>query len=108
MSSQLIVEINSARGRPASRKRSPSTSVRRRPVDTTVMDISEALGRRAASRAERLDAPPEDAVPRSPELEALETELARKHWEAWLDLKIPALQNRTPRQAARRRRVVTG
>ena len=37
----------------------------------------------------------------SPELEAIEAELARKHWDTWLDTKVPALGNRTPRQAAR-------
>ena len=38
---------------------------------------------------------------RPPELEAIEAELARKHWDAWLDTKKPALGNRTPRQAAK-------
>ena len=38
--------------------------------------------------------------PRPPELEAIEAELARKHWDVWLDTKVPALGNRTPRQAA--------
>ena len=39
--------------------------------------------------------------PRPPELEAIEAELARKHWDVWLDTKVPALGNRTPRQAAK-------
>jgi hypothetical protein len=43
----------------------------------------------------------ERTAPSSPELQALEAELARKHWEAWLDTKVPALGDRTPRQAAK-------
>lgn len=39
--------------------------------------------------------------PRPAELQAIEAELARKHWDAWLDTKVPALGNRTPRQAAK-------
>jgi plasmid stabilization system protein ParE len=47
---------------------------------------------------------PDGDVPRperSPELETLEADLARRHWEAWIDTKVPALGNRTPRQAAK-------
>jgi hypothetical protein len=43
---------------------------------------------------------PADSPP-PPELQAIEAELARKHWDAWLDTKVPALGNRTPRQAAK-------
>ena len=27
--------------------------------------------------------------------------MSRRHWEAWLDTRVPALGNKTPRQAAR-------
>ena len=27
--------------------------------------------------------------------------MSRKHWEGWLDTRVPALGNKTPRQAAR-------
>lgn len=27
--------------------------------------------------------------------------MAQRHWDAWIDTKVPALGNRTPRQAAR-------
>jgi hypothetical protein len=37
----------------------------------------------------------------SPGLQAIEAELAPKHWDAWLDTKVPALGNKTPRQAAK-------
>ena len=71
-------------------------------VDTTVTDITEALERRSASASgSSASPPPQDTAPSSPELQALEAQLARKHWEAWLDTKIPALGNRTPRQAAK-------
>lgn len=40
-----------------------------------------------------------EAVP--PEFRAALRENMKAHWEAWLDIPIPALKNQTPRQAAR-------
>jgi hypothetical protein len=40
-------------------------------------------------------------IKRTPKIEALEADWSRKHWDAWIDTKVPALGNRTPRQAAK-------
>ena len=95
--SRLVVEVNSARR---------ATRIRREIrrllgtggllVDTSTLDVDEMLeAARAANAGEGRDAP------RSPELESIERELRRRHLEAWLDTRIPALVNRTPRQAAK-------
>lgn len=34
-----------------------------------------------------------------PEVKAHIEQMMRKHWEAWPDMELPALQGRTPRQA---------
>jgi hypothetical protein len=44
---------------------------------------------------------PREGEAMSPEGRAAVAEMIKAHWEAWLDSPIPALQNRTPRQAAR-------
>ena len=31
----------------------------------------------------------------------MEEEMTRRHWREWLDTRVPALANKTPRQAAR-------
>jgi len=36
-----------------------------------------------------------------PEVQAFLREIQEKHWESWVDQKIPALGNKTPRQAAK-------
>ncbi len=36
-----------------------------------------------------------------PEVKAKLSEMARKHWEAWVDIPLPALGNLTPRQAVK-------
>jgi hypothetical protein len=100
--SRLVVEVNSARPRRriekeiAKRLGSAATL-----VDTTITDMAEALERRRGAQS---TAPLDDdslADPqRPPEFAAIEAELARKHWDAWVDTRIPALGNRTPRQAA--------
>lgn len=101
--SSLVVEVNSARRRRRIEKEiakhlgSAATL-----VDTTVTDLTETLEKRRASGPTAAGGvPPPPVVPSSPELQALEAELAQRHWDAWLDTKVPALGNRTPRQAAR-------
>jgi hypothetical protein len=101
--SQLVVEVNSARRRrriekEMAKRLGPTATL----VDATVTDIVEVLKqRRSSPSASVASLPPEETIPSSPELQTLEAELARKHWNAWLDTKVPALGNRTPRQAAK-------
>jgi hypothetical protein len=72
-------------------------------VETNVTDIAKELkSRRAAQRSEDVAATPTSPDhERTPELEALATEFLRKHRDEWIDTKVPALGNRTPRQAAK-------
>ena len=53
--------------------------------------------RRDAGNDAELEAP---AIEGTPEGRAFVEELNRRHWQAWLDDKVPALGNVTPRQAA--------
>ena len=101
---RLEVEVNSARRRDRIAKeitkRLGKTATL---VETNVTDVMKELEMRRArstelgATARSLSSAPE----RTPEIEALEAELARKHWDAWIDAKVPALGNRTPRQAAK-------
>lgn len=101
--SRLLVEVNSARRRrriekEIAKRLGPAATL----LDTTVTDLAEALEKRRASRSvvsSDVATPAESQL--SPELQGVEAELARKHWDAWLDTKVPALGNRTPRQAAK-------
>jgi len=101
--SKLVVEVNSARRRrriekEIAKRLGPTATL----VDATVTDIVEVLKQRRSSPSTSVaTVPPEDTVPSSPELPEVEAELERKHWDAWLDTKVPALRNRTPRQAAK-------
>jgi hypothetical protein len=44
------------------------------------------------------------ASPDEAEIHKITAEIARKHWENWLDDPIPALGNLTPRKASRTKR----
>ena len=99
----LVVEVNSSRRRERIAKeiskRFGSTATL---VKTKITDIVKELQDRRARRGEieedtTLSPEPE----RTPEIQALEAELMQKHWDAWIDTKVPALENRTPRQAAK-------
>ena len=102
--STLTVEVNSARRRQriekeiSKRLQSAATL-----VDTTVTDMTQALKQRPARAGSATNGPAALDVlpPTTPELQAIEAELARKHWDAWVDTKVPALGNKTPRQAAK-------
>ncbi len=96
----LVVEINSVRRRDRIAKEiAKRLGSRATLVETTVTDVVKELEKRRSGRGERAPSAPEPE--RTPELEALEAEIGKKHWEAWIDTKVPALGNRTPRQAAK-------
>ena len=97
---RLVVDVNSARRRDRIAKevakRLGSAAAL---VDTTLTDIAAELAKRRPGEGGTAGRPRPPADER-PELAAVEAEFARKHWDAWVDTKVPALGNRTPRQAA--------
>ncbi len=107
--STLTVEVNSARRRDRivkeiGRLLGSSATL----VETTTTDIAKKLEARRGSRvggaggARRDEADADAAQPeRTPEMAAIEAEFMKRHWEAWVDEKVPALGNKTPRQAVK-------
>lgn len=101
--SRLVIEVNSARRRERIAKeiskRFGSTATL---VETTTADIVKELQERRARRGDTAEPMTFSNEPeRTPEIQALEAELMQRHWDAWIDTKVPALGNRTPRQAAK-------
>jgi hypothetical protein len=101
--SRLVIEVNSARRRERITKeiskRLGSTATL---VETTTTDIVKELQDRRARAGETAEPMLFSSEPeRTPEIQALEAELMQRHWDAWIDTKVPALGNRTPRQAAK-------
>ena len=98
---RLVVDVNSARrAERLTREVKKHLGADAVLVDTRVVDHVEAVAERARQRAAgELEAAP---IPeQSDELRAIEEEVQRRHWEAWIDVRVPALNNKTPRQAAR-------
>ena len=100
--SRLVIEVNSARRRERITKeiskRFGSTATL---VETKITDIVKELQERRA-RGDTAEPMTSSTEPeRTPEIQALEAELMQRHWDAWIDTKVPALGNRTPRQAAK-------
>jgi hypothetical protein len=97
----MVAEVNSTR-RATRLKREIAKRLGGAAVltDTAVVDPSELLGKGPRSpEARSPDSRVE--VEESEELRAIVEEFTRRHWESWLDTRVPALGNRTPRQAAR-------
>jgi cellulase/cellobiase CelA1 len=42
-----------------------------------------------------------DALMQNPEIQAHIADVMKKHWEGWVDTKLPALGGKTPRQAVK-------
>ncbi len=98
---RLVADVNSAR-RADRLKREIAKRLGKAAtfVDMTVIDPSQAVAERRLQRAARdPHGKPEREAP--PELRPIEEEMVRRHWEEWLDTRVPALGNKTPRQAAR-------
>jgi len=69
-------------------------------VNTAVVDPLDAIEERARQRAADTE-DDESLLEPSEELQALQEAMTREHWKGWLDTRVPALGNKTPRQAAR-------
>jgi hypothetical protein len=62
--------------------------------------LEERSGRPETAREQRRRKESEDLAAR-PEVQAALKEMAEQHWRSWPDLRIPALKDQTPREAAR-------
>lgn len=96
---QVVASVNSARRETEVRKLIEKQLTRSVRYRATAIESMEAAMRAAEARSQR--GPPEPDLSQSPEIRAILAEHVRLHYERWLDDKIPALGNRTPREAAR-------
>jgi len=101
-SNKLTVEVNSERR--AKKIRSEITKLLRSKV-TYKRSLYESLEQKLSEMESR---PPDQDSRREiedlnslPEVQALLEEKMRVHWDAWYNQRVPALQNKTPLQAAR-------
>jgi hypothetical protein len=93
--STLTAEVNSNRRAERLKKEVAKRLGRRATFVRSVVQSTDAMFEEMRRRGPRPSEPP------PPELAAIEAELADLQWQGWLDEKIAALGNRTPRQAAR-------
>lgn len=70
-------------------------------VSRTSEPIEKLLDERPQSPRDRLADIEHDRLQQKPEVQAFLRQQNERHWESWLDTRVPALGNRTPRQAAR-------
>jgi hypothetical protein len=98
-SGRLIADVNSHRRAERLKKEvAKRLGGRATLVETAVADMAEAL--EAAATSEEIGRDVRRTFDDdSPEGQALQEAVFRGHWEAWLDERVPALDNRTPRQA---------
>lgn len=62
--------------------------------------IEKLLAERKDHPRDRLADAEQEQLQQLPEVQEFMRQMGERHWEAWLDTRLPALGNRTPRQAA--------
>lgn len=67
----------------------------------TAEPIEKLLAERRDSPRDALDDLEQERLQQQPEVQELLSQQRDRYWESWLDTPIPALDDRTPRQAAR-------
>jgi hypothetical protein len=112
---RLVIEVNSTERADAIRKiieqRLPGHATYRtgmiEPIESQLREMGHGAGGPGGSpigggspRVEQSGLPSPDEA----EIRKIMDEIARKHWENWLDGPIPALDNLTPRKAAKTKR----
>ena len=101
---ELVIEVNS-RERAESIKQKISRRLGKRAVfKNSVIQSLQHLMKEARSQPAAL-LPTTESVSKEleaqPEVQAMLREMAKKHWEEWLDKPLPALKNKTPRESAK-------
>jgi len=73
------------------------------PIEPRVEEMWEAAATGLSSSSDPEDRENSDLISfddAQPEIRAMMEEVARRHWESWFDLPVPALNDMTPREAA--------
>jgi hypothetical protein len=99
---KLTVQVNSAERAKKIRKtieKRLSVGVRFKMDEITPFRPQEAW--KSAQELERPAPSSLDSLMQNPEVQQYLAETMRSHWEGWVDMKIPALGQRTPREAVR-------
>jgi hypothetical protein len=99
---RLTVEVNSAQRAQAIRgeiERRLDTGARFRIDEITGLD--KMLAGEAPGMPEQKSSAEHEALMQNPEVRSIMGEMVRRHWEGWVDEKLPALGGRTPRKAVK-------
>ena len=67
----------------------------------TADSVEKLLAEHKETPRDRLEDLEQERLQQQPEVQEFLRQQSERHWEAWIDTRLPALGNRTPRQAAR-------
>jgi hypothetical protein len=103
--SSLAAEVNSE-NRAQKIRQKIETLLREKAVYKTsvfqsVQQAMEEIKERGDTPESLFEREEQEKFSQLPEVQKRLREISEKHWQAWLDQKIPALGNKTPRQAAK-------
>jgi hypothetical protein len=95
----LVAEVNSAkRARRLKKELTARLGGLAVLKDQRIMDVRELLEKRGTDGALRAPSPEPEFTE---EMQQIAAEHTARHWDEWLDTRVPALGNKTPRQSAK-------
>ena len=99
---RLTAEVNSAERAEALRREIDARigDTGRLKVDE-IQDLDAMMGRHPAGPAERAASSTSEELVQHPEVQAHVAEILGRHWEGWVDQEIPALGEKSPRDAVK-------
>lgn len=99
---RMVVHVNSKRRathieREIAKRLGADAGLERKAADP----VEKLLAERNEHPRDPLADAEQEQLQQVPEVQEYMRQMGEQHWEAWLDTRLPALNNRTPRQAAR-------
>jgi hypothetical protein len=99
---RLVIHVNSKR-RATRIEREIATRLGAHAIleDKTADPVEKLLAEREEHPRDRLPDTEQEQLQQLPEVQEYMRQMSERHWDVWLDTSLPALGNRTPRQAAK-------
>ncbi len=98
---KLIIDVNSQKRADVVKRKITRRLGKRATFITSVIQSTEKMMEVAQQSGNRKTAQASNELEASPEVQAMLKEMGIQHWQKWLDSSIPALKDKTPRQAAK-------
>lgn len=98
---KLIIDVNSHQRANAIKRKIARRLGKRASFKTSVIQPITKMIEASQQSGSRKTLPSQSELESNPEVQAMLKEMGVKHWQNWLDMPLPVLKDKTPRQSAK-------